>query len=204
MATDTFEGVALTDLPTYNASWATSSGGRTAEISSDGHSIQATVDDGAPSANYYNTTVADKHYSQATLVGSPTGDSGVTIRHQSGANSFFYAIFSSSSSEVFVGENIAGTLTDWAGGANVAGFTGGDVLKLAVDATTATTINLIRIRASTPTTIATFTSKNALSGGNYGVCSFNQSIATFTDWEGGDVAGGGGSTVRKNLLLGVG
>lgn len=198
--TETFEGTPGADLPVHNTVWQTSTGGTTAEISSDGHSFQATSGAGNPDANYYNNTFADKHYSKGTLVASPTGAAGVTIRHQTGTNAFYYAIWDQGTTNVFVGEYSAGTPTDWVGGANLTGFVGGDVIELAVDPTTSTTILLKR----NGTTHTTFTSKSALSLGKAGVCAFLGSSATLADWEGGDVTGVPAVPSPYLLLFGVG
>lgn len=198
--TETFEGTPGADLPTHNVIWQTSSGGTPCEISSDGHSFQATVAD-IPNANYYNNTFADKHYAKGTIIIGGTGLAGITVRHQSAANSFFYALYDESSGHVFVGECIAGTPTDWAGG-DVTGFVGGDVIELAVDATTSTTIHL-KLNGTINTT---FTSKSALSGGRGGVVAFLASSSTLQDWEGGDVAGSAatlGQSWQKQGAMGV-
>jgi hypothetical protein len=120
---------------------------------------------------------------------------GVAVRVQSGANSFYYAFRYSPSATVFAGEVIAGNGTDWDAGQ--AGFAVGDTIELAIDSAVTTTVYLKK----NGTTVATYTSKSALSGGRPGVCSYSN-IGTFglDSWEGDNMPGGPPSSTRRMLL----
>lgn len=185
MVTDNFNGTGSILLTAYSANWLLPVGGISCQINSAGTAATGS-DNGAFCANYYNTTVASKHYSKG-LIATRNDYHGVAIRVQSAANSFYYAIVSAAGS-CFAGEHIAGTPTDWDAGQT--GWVDGDTVELHVDAAVDTTILLKR----NGTTIATYTGKNALSGGKFGVCTANALNGAGVDsWEGGDVASGAGN-----------
>lgn len=194
----TFVAADNTLLTTHDADWVASSGAPPGlEVS--GNTASGTNSGGSFNSNRLNQAVADKHYAIATPHASYAEYVGITIRHQSAANSFYYAI-KRNDGVVFCGELIAGSATDWDAG--TAGFGSGDTYELHIDATTGTTIYLKK----NGTTVTTFTSKSALSGGSVGICAVNVTDSQgLSAWEGGDVAGGGGGSTPRNLmLLGVG
>jgi len=139
---------------------------------------------GGNSAYWNADTFNDKHYAKAKAVASAVGGArGPAIRIQSGANSFFYCL-RDNDGKTYNGEAIAGGLTDWDAGLTAPAL--GTVLELHIDITTATTIYY----KEAGVTKATYTGKNALTGGASGVGAFDTHTGTYgDDWEGGDVGG---------------
>jgi len=193
MATDAFTNTDGTALTAHSASWLAPTG-------NDGMKIQgnSAVGIGADemNANYYNITFAEAHYSKGVLHASINGAAGVSVRVQSGANSFYYAIYDSGT--VFAGQCITGSLTDWDAGQG--GFSAGDEIELSIDPAVTTTVYLKK----NGSTVQTYTSKSALSGGRSGPAGYSTGgTAGLDSWEGGDVSAGGGYKPRS-MLLGVG
>jgi hypothetical protein len=180
--TDAFTNSDGVSLASHNANWVVPTGGSGLEI----HANSASAITGSThSANYYNQTFADKHYSKVLMLSSGVfAIAGPAIRIQSGANSFYYAYIDAGTGTVYAGECISGTGTDWDAGQS--GFSLTDEIELAIDATTSTTVHLKK----NGTIVQTYTGKSALSGGRAGVAAYftNSGIDS---WEGGDVAGGG-------------
>jgi len=200
--------MAFTDSFTYsngnltaNGSWLTPTGGTSSAVDT-GRSIGIT--NAAFSECYYNQTFATAHYAKAAVtIGSQTSQStgtGVAVRMQTGAVSLYYLVVNGDTS-MFAGELVAGTPTDWE---EITGeFTSGQTIELAVDQTVSTTF-YVKVNGST---IRTYTSKSALSGGKAGVVSYGDGRSgegPFADtWEGGDV-GTAQSQAPKLMMLGVG
>lgn len=179
----TFVNTNGTDLTAHDVKWLVPTGQTTMEVFGNRATGIGGLS-GSFDCNYLNETFADKHYAIASFVSNPSDYHGVAIRVQSGANSFYYAIRNITGG-VFAGEMIAGTATDWDAGQTGWGAT--DTVELHVDATTATTIHLKR----NGSTIATYTSKSALSGGRAGICAAGVlDGAGISAWEGGDIGAG--------------
>lgn len=180
--TDDFTDTNFTDLPVHNANWVTPPGGSTCEI--DNNSMVGSAATNTIFCNYWNATFADAHYSKGVISAS-TGQHGVAVRIQTGANSLFYCIWNGflGTNLVFPGQCIAGTPTDWDSG--IAGFTANDVLEFAIDPTVSTTFYVKK----NGTTVATYTGKNALTGGKAGVAAYQrQSNIGLLSWEGDNVS----------------
>jgi len=191
-ATETFTGTDGTSPP--NANWTNRM--NTIVIQTNGFRGGSS----GGNAAYWNADAFDAaHYSQAKLVATSTGANarGPAIRIQSGANSFFYCL-RDNDGNTYNGESVAGSLTDWDAG--IAAGALSVVHQIAVDQTTATTIYYKKDGV----TAATYTGKNALSGGAAGVCSFNAATTDYgDDWEGGDVGGGVSYTETGFATLGM-
>lgn len=179
--TDAFTGTNDTALTTHNAAWVQGTSSGVMEIQSNGCAGNADASDGF---YYYNQTFAAAHYSQCVLAAAGTESIGVVVRAQTAAKSCYYAGCWASGGLLFAGETIAGTDTDWDSGQvdpNV-----GQSFGLYIDETTTTTV-YYKVNGAT---IATYTSKSALTGGKAGVWRFQGSTGTrIDDWEGGDVGG---------------
>ena len=146
----------------------------------------------------YNNTFATKHYSKLKIL---IDDQfvGPAIRMASGSNMYYCYCTGALASTTYNGECVAGSASDWDGGQN--GVAANSIAELTVDASTETTI----IYKDDGTTIVTYTSKSALSGGKAGVCGYDLGAPYADDWEGGDVGGGSVSAVLPfRSLLGVG
>jgi hypothetical protein len=190
----TFVGTDGTDLPSHDADWVATSGAPP-NLEIQGNTATGTDSGGSFNSNRLNQAVTTAHYVKCTPHASYAEYVGGTVRHQAGANSYFYLI-RRNDGVVFCGELIAGSATDWDAG--TAGFTTSDTYELHADASTSTTFYLKK----NGTTVTTFTSKSALSGGSVGICAVNVLASQgLSAWEGGDVAGGG-STGRGRLVGG--
>jgi len=195
--TDLFNGTPNTPLTTHSASWLIPSGGTSLEISSDGVSAQGNAD--SMHANYWDATFASAHYSKIIIAASTGTLTGPAIRIQSGSNEYYYALWLSSDSEVVAGQFVSGVATDWDSGHT---FAVGDTVEFAIDLSVTTTVYLKR----NGSTVATYTNKNALSGGRSGVCALfaPSNTGAIASWEGGDVeAPPSGVVVPSRLNAGI-
>lgn len=187
MATDAFTNTTGTALTAHNALWLVPTGGTGMRIFA--NTAAAPTSGGPNTVNYWNATFADAHYSKTVIASGQDNIAGSAIRIQSGSNQFYYARYVGFLSKVYAGQMVGGSADDWDSGQT---FAEGDEIELAVDASVSTTIHLKR----NGTIVATYTGKNALSGGRPGVSAYVDTNTTgVTSWEGGDV-GGGGTTSR--------
>ena len=188
-ATETFTGTNGTSPP--NADWTNKTNG----IQIQSNAFTGTA--GAVCAAFWDTDAFDdKHYAKAKCTTVGIDSVGPSIRIQSGANSCYYCL-RSQDGKVYNGELVAGTPTDWDAGLTAPAA--GTVLELWVDATTATTI----LYKEAGVTKATYTGKNALSGGAAGVSAWDTG-ARGDDWEGGNVAAGAGDGLTPGKLQPMG
>ena len=184
--TDAFTDTNGVDLEVHNTTWVKGTGSGVNEIQSNAM-CGLDGDTTSNSFHYWNDTFAASHYSQAVVAAGGLQAIGPCIRAQAAAQSFYYCYLYAPSAAVFPGECVGGTGTDWDSGQAEALV--GDTFGLFVDASTTTTIYYKKNAA----TIATYTSKSALSGGKAGVARYQGSNATrIDDWEGGDVGGATG------------
>jgi len=184
MPTYDFTGTNGTALTAYSADFFVPTGGVGLQLNNG--TATAPGSGGPNCVNGYNGSAADAHYAQCVIATGQDNICGPAVRVQSGANSFFYARYVGFSSTVYAGECIAGTGTDWDSG--VAGWAEGDTIRLEIDSGTSTTIYLKK----NGTTVATYTSKNALSGGKPGISAYVDTNATgVTSLEVGNVTATG-------------
>ncbi len=170
--TDNFTTAETVALETHDANWVASLGAMTA-LSTD---VCAT-DTGGHNGYYYNQTFASAHYSQTKASSGNYG--GPCVRGAASGN--YYYCYASLSANSYCGEVVSGSASDWDSGQ--ASVSAGDVTRLEIDSSTTTTI-YYKVNGST---VATFTSKSALSGGRAGVSGYGGGSPQFDDWEGGDV-----------------
>ena len=190
--TDAFTDTNGTALENHGTKWVNVQGGAdSADIQTNQYNTFA----GGVAVYRYNDTFAAAQYAKATLKNS-TGSPGVAVRAQSGAASCYYSIQDGGAGKVFNGELIAGSATDWDSGLTIASTN--DVIELASDSGTTTTF-YYKVNGST---IATYTGKSALSGGQGGVSGAG-SGGRLDDWEGGDVTGVTGRRFQKASIVGV-
>lgn len=177
--TDTFTNTNGTYLESHNANWVSVTGGNDYDIQGNGTRCV-----NSQSAYYYNQTFASAHYSKATRGTGVEG--GPYVRVQSGAHSAYYCLYGAGDAKVYNGEVVSGSYSDWDSG--VSGHSSGNVVELSIDSSTTTTV-YYKVNGST---VATYTSKSALTGGRPGIGSYNgESAASCWDnWEGGDVGVG--------------
>lgn len=210
--TDPFSsGTNGVSLPTYSANWATPTGSTSNIIQNTGTPGYKGNKASGLSVNYYNNTFAASHYAQAKIavLGGSGNMPGVAIRVQTGADSCFYCIVDPSGPTVYNGQLVSGSSTDWDSGITGAGNvpTVGDTFGLYVDATTSTTI-YYKVNGVIK---ATYTSKNALTGGKAGVACYDDGSSNNANtWEGGDsasgaytITGGTGSFTETGIAAGL-
>jgi hypothetical protein len=175
-------------LGTYNANWVSVTGSMS--ILSNG--VHGATASDFSAFRWTGDTFDDKHYAQIVLTDISTTPSstgtGVGIRMQSGANSFYYCL-PNKSGVVFNGQMVAGTATDWDSGQS--GAAQGDTIYLGIDPTTATTV----LYKKNGTLVTTYTGKSALTGGAAGVTGYDSQGDCFSDdFEGGNVNTGSSSS----------
>jgi hypothetical protein len=177
-----------TDLPVIaGASWATATNAESCQTWAN-----SCVDtSGARCSNYWNVAVTAAQYAQCVIHTAQEARGGPCIRMQSGADSYFYAEFNPTTGNVNAQEVIASAGTDWDAGFAVAD---GDIIRLESDATTSTTIYLKKYSSGAWSTLATYTGKNAISGGYVGIAVDGDTAESgVTAWEGGDLSAQQGS-----------
>lgn len=203
MATDAFTDTDGTELSSHDSNWVKESTGSSANVETRNNQAQT---DGLEissisTAYYYNQTFAAAHYAKVTLITQGLGGAaGPGVRFQASAHSFFYCFFNEDGN-VYNGEVVTGSYTDWDGGqSTVPGAN--DTYSLEVDGSTTTTI-YYKVNGST---VATYTGKNALTAGFPGICYFltfgSGDGFRLDDWEGADVAGGGSKVLPHDKQAG--
>ncbi len=199
-------------LTTYNASW-TIIGAGNFEVPSSANRYEPTG--GGYNTAYWNAdSFSADHYSQVVVTAQQLSQSvysGPAVCCQAGVDSSYHLDFIGADT-YFSGDvagahpisiNINGSVASWAAG---------DVCKLTAEGSGATrTIKVYKALAASPTSftlVYTYddTSGDRLLGGSAGIFAYGAGDGGPTNWEGGNIGGGGGpaTPARRLSLLGVG
>lgn len=197
--TDAFEG---TPGATLGSPWV-SANSLLPKYNGDGHGVMGNGAIATANA-YYNNTTADAHYSYVVHVGDGSNGasgSGVAVRMQSGADSYFYAHYGFGQ-HMYIGQQIAGSGTDWEDITASADLpTAGQEWGLRVNGTTVEYVVAGVVKK-------TYTGKNALSGGKAGVIAYSEvggpTVSNLASWAGGDLSSDAPSSVIADAAITVG